>query len=230
MTDHHRIVIAIDGYSSCGKSTLAKALAKQLEYRFIDTGAMYRAVTLYMLTHNIPAEEQEQVQEALSSASIHFEFNQERQASDVYLNGECVEQAIREMNVSNQVSHYAAIKSVRDAMVSQQQAMGAQGGIVMDGRDIGTVVFPHAELKIFMTASPEVRAQRRFDELSAKGKKVTLEEVKENLKERDHIDSTREESPLKQATDARVLDNTNMGMEEQKDLALGWVEELVSEI
>jgi cytidylate kinase len=220
-----KIIIAIDGYSSCGKSTVAKALAKKLEYSFIDTGAMYRAVTLYMIENGISSDDKEAVLDALNALKIDFEFNASRGASDVILNGKNVENNIREMRVSSQVSNYAKIKEVRQAMVSQQQQMGKSGGVVLDGRDIGTVVFPNAELKIFMTASPEVRTERRFKELIAKGDSVTKEEVRKNLEERDHKDSTREESPLKQASDAKVLDNSNLTMDEQLQIALNWATE-----
>jgi cytidylate kinase len=220
-----RIIIAIDGYSSCGKSTVAKALAKKLEYSFIDTGAMYRAVTLYMIENGISSDDKEAVLDALNALKIEFEFNPQRGASDVILNGKNVEKDIREMRVSSQVSNYATIKEVRQAMVAQQQQMGNAGGVVLDGRDIGTVVFPNAGLKIFMTASPEVRTERRFKELIAKGDSVTKEEVRKNLEERDLIDSTREESPLKQASDAKVLDNSNLTMDEQLQIALNWATE-----
>lgn len=204
---------------------MAKALAKKLEYSFIDTGAMYRAVTLYMIENGISSDDKEAVLDALNALKIDFEFNASRGASDVILNGKNVENNIREMRVSSQVSNYATIKEVRQAMVSQQQQMGKSGGVVLDGRDIGTVVFPNAELKIFMTASPEVRTERRFKELIAKGDSVTKEEVRKNLEERDHKDSTREESPLKQASDAKVLDNSNLTMDEQLQIALNWATE-----
>lgn len=227
MSNNQSIIIAIDGYSSCGKSTVAKSLAKHLAYSFIDTGAMYRAVTLHMVRNKIPYAEVGSVESELERIDIRFVHNPERKASDTYLNGECVEDEIRQMAVSSQVSNYAAIKAVRVAMVKQQQAMGNQGGVILDGRDIGTVVFPNAQLKIFMTASPQIRAQRRFDELRSKGQQVNLEEVMENLKERDHIDSTREESPLRQAEDALILDNSHMTMDEQLELVINWVKEVV---
>lgn len=220
-----KIIIAIDGYSSCGKSTVAKALAKELEYSFIDTGAMYRAVTLFMINNKIIASNKQAVLNGLNEITIGFEFNSVRGASDVILNGQNVEKDIREMRVSSQVSNYATIKKVRQAMVAQQQQMGKNGGVVLDGRDIGTVVFPNAELKIFMTASPEVRTERRYKEIVAKGDKVTKEEVRRNLEERDHIDSTREESPLRQAIDAKVLDNSELTMVEQLQIALSWAKE-----
>ncbi|MBI1183280.1 (d)CMP kinase [bacterium] len=221
-----KITIAIDGYSSCGKSTIAKGLAKALEYTFVDTGAMYRAVTLHMVEHGIESTDLQAVKNALKQLKITFAYNAGRGASDVLLNGKNVENEIREMRISKQVSNYAAIKEVREAMVAQQQEMGKNGGVVMDGRDIGTVVFPHAELKIFMTASPEVRTERRYKELLDKGDTISKEEVRENLAERDHIDSTREESPLRKADDARILDNSNLTMEEQLALVLGWVREV----
>ena len=225
MNNSSQIIVAIDGYSSCGKSTLAKALAKELQYSFIDTGAMYRAVTLYMLRNKISHNNEKDVERALAEIEIKFVFNPKRQASDTYLNGVCVEDEIREMAVSQQVSNYSTIKAVRVAMVQQQQVMGAKGGVILDGRDIGTVVFPNAELKIFMTASVDVRTKRRYNELKSKGKEVSMQEVRTNLQERDHIDSTRKESPLRQATDARVLDNSNLSMSEQLALALSWVNE-----
>lgn len=220
-----KIIIAIDGYSSCGKSTVAKALAKELEYSFIDTGSMYRAVTLFMINNKIIASNKQAVLNGLNEITIGFEFNSVRGASDVILNGQNVEKDIREMRVSSQVSNYATIKKVRQAMVAQQQQMGKNGGVVLDGRDIGTVVFPNAELKIFMTASPDVRTERRYKEIVAKGDKVTKEEVRRNLEERDHIDSTREESPLRQAIDAKVLDNSELTMVEQLQIALSWAKE-----
>lgn len=223
-----KIIIAIDGFSSCGKSTVAKSLAKELQYSFIDTGAMYRAVTYHMLQKKVDYTDLESVLEELKSIKIEFEFNAEREASDVILNDKNIEKEIRQMWVSSNVSNFATIKEVRQAMVAQQQEMGKKGGIVMDGRDIGTVVFPNAELKIFMTASPEVRAQRRFKELSAKGDNVSLGEIKQNLQERDHIDSTRAESPLKQAEDARVLDNSNLTVQEQLEIAKNWISVVIT--
>jgi len=224
------LIIAIDGHSSCGKSTMAKAIAAALEYRYIDTGAMYRALTYYMLEHQVLPEDTEAILKALSNIQIEFVYNVAKCKSDVYLNGEDVEDSIRTMRVSRSVSHYAAVTEVRKAMVAQQQKMGAHGSVVLDGRDIGTVVFPQADLKIFMTASVEVRAQRRFQELKAKGQNITMEEVAQNLKERDHIDSNREEGPLRQASDARVLDNSDMTIEEQLHTALAWVNQLAKAI
>lgn len=214
-----KIVIAIDGHSSSGKSTMAKELAQEIGYVYIDTGAMYRAVTLYALRqgyiqgNNI---NEKALEADMPRLSITFQSNPGTGKSDTFLNGEDVEKEIRGMEVANKVSLVASLGFVRKAMVAQQQAMGKEKGIVMDGRDIGTVVFPHAELKLFVTASPEVRAQRRVDELLAKGEKVSYEEILENVKKRDFIDSTREESPLRKADDAIVLDNSNMSRTEQK--------------
>lgn len=215
-----KITIAIDGHSSCGKSTMAKDLARRIGYVFIDTGAMYRAVTLFAMRHNLIANGQvdaAKLQEEMGNIHISLRLNPETQRPDTYLNGECVEREIRTMEVSRHVSLIAALPFVRSAMVEMQREMGKEKGVVMDGRDIGTVVFPHAELKIFVTASAEVRAQRRYDELTAKGEKCNYEEILENVKERDHIDSTRETSPLRQAEDAIVLDNTHMTIPEQEN-------------
>lgn len=215
-----KITIAIDGHSSCGKSTMAKDLARRIGYVYIDTGAMYRAVTLFAMRHNLIANGQvdaAKLQEEMGNIHISLRFNPETQRPDTYLNGECVEREIRTMEVSRHVSLIAALPFVRSAMVEMQREMGKEKGVVMDGRDIGTVVFPHAELKIFVTASAEVRAQRRYDELTAKGEKCNYEEILENVKERDHIDSTREISPLRQAEDAIVLDNTHMTIPEQEN-------------
>ena len=213
-----KIVIAIDGFSSCGKSTFAKAIAARLGYIFIDTGAMYRAVTLYSLEHGAVVDgevQQDKVVELLPQIEISFRFNVERGASDIYVNGVEVEQKIRSIEVSNLVSKISSIAQVREKLVAMQQRMGQERGVVMDGRDIGTVVFPDAELKIYMTADPAVRAQRRYDELTAKGDDVTLEEILENVISRDHADMNREISPLRQAEDAIVLDNSHMSVEEQ---------------
>lgn len=215
-----KITIAIDGHSSCGKSTMAKDLARRIGYVYIDTGAMYRAVTLFAMRHNLIANEQvdaAKLQEEMGNIHISLRLNPETQRPDTYLNGECVEREIRTMEVSRHVSLIAALPFVRSAMVEMQREMGKEKGVVMDGRDIGTVVFPHAELKIFVTASAEVRAQRRYDELTAKGEKCNYEEILENVKERDRIDSTRETSPLRQAEDAIVLDNTHMTIPEQEN-------------
>jgi len=222
-----KIIIAIDGFSSCGKSTLAKALAKELAYVFIDTGAMYRAVALYFMRHEIAFDDISSIEKAIQSIQLNFAFNEATGKSDMYLNGENVELAIREMKVSQKVSEVAAIPAVRDFAVAQQQAMGEQKGIVMDGRDIGTVVFPTAELKIFVTADPIVRTERRFKELVATQPTITKEEVSENLSHRDLIDSTREHSPLKQADDALVLDNTHLNQQEQFDIAFNWAKERI---
>jgi len=216
------IIVAIDGFSSCGKSTLAKALAAKLNYGFIDSGAMYRAVTLYLIQHNISPADEPEVEAAL--ANINIRFVASATGNRTYLNGQDVEDEIRGMEVSNLVSPVAAIPAVRRAMVKQQQEMGEEKGIVMDGRDIGTVVFPEAELKIFVTADPAVRTQRRFLELQGKGKPTPLAEIQQNLSDRDRIDSTRKDSPLKQATDAILLDNTDLNPEEQLAVALQWAE------
>lgn len=213
MTAKHNFIIAIDGFSSCGKSTVAKAIAKELDFVFIDSGAMYRAVTLFFLRNQVDVNSVEAVATALEA--IHIDFNPQGDRLLVLLNDEDVSEEIRTMAVSEKVSEVSAIKAVRTAMVKQQQALGMRRNIVMDGRDIGTTVFPNADLKIFMTASPEVRAQRRFAELTAKGQTVSIEEIKENLAHRDHIDSTREESPLRQAADAFVLDNSDLTQEQQ---------------
>ena len=213
-----KIVIAIDGFSSCGKSTFAKAIAARLGYIFIDTGAMYRAVTLYSLEHGAVVDgevQQDKVVELLPQIEISFRFNAERGASDIYVNGVEVEQKIRSIEVSNLVSKISSIAQVREKLVAMQQRMGQERGVVMDGRDLGTVVFPDADLKSYMTADPAVRAQRRYDELTAKGDDVTLEEILENVISRDHADMNREISPLRQAEDAIVLDNSHMSVEEQ---------------
>ena len=226
---NQKIIIAIDGFSSCGKSTLAKAMAKNLQYVFIDTGAMYRAVALFFLRAGIGFDNNTDIAAALNKITLQFKYNPASLQSDMYLNEENVEQEIREMRVSQKVSEVAAIALVRDFAVAQQQAMGESKGIVMDGRDIGTVVFPKAELKIFVTASPDIRVQRRFLELSAKNAAITVEEIAENLQHRDLIDTTREHSPLKQADDALVLDNSNMTREAQLDIALQWAQERISQ-
>ncbi len=226
---NQKIIIAIDGFSSCGKSTLAKALAKNLQYVFIDTGAMYRAVALFFLRAGIDFDNTTAIAAALNKITLQFKYNPATLQSDMYLNEENVEQEIREMRVSQKVSEVAAIALVRDFAVAQQQAMGESKGIVMDGRDIGTVVFPKAELKIFVTASPDIRVQRRFLELSAKNAAITVAEISENLQHRDLIDTTREHSPLKQADDALVLDNSNMSRETQLDIALQWAQERISQ-
>lgn len=214
-----KIIIAIDGHSSSGKSTMAKDLAREIGYIYIDTGAMYRAVTLYCLRKGyIQGDkiQEEALKADLDKMDISFRYNAETGRPDTYLNGEKVEKEIRSMEVADKVSLVAALGFVRRAMVAKQQEMGKAKGLVMDGRDIGTVVFPNAELKVFVTASPEVRARRRLEELQAKGEQTTYEEVLANVKKRDYIDSTREESPLRQAPDALVLDNSNMTIPEQK--------------
>jgi CMP/dCMP kinase len=218
-----KINIAIDGYSSCGKGTLAKALAKALGYVFIDSGAMYRAVTLYMQREGVDVDDEDAVSLALEHVVVGFQNNAEQQ-SEVTLNGVCVESEIRNIEVASKVSEVAKIGAVRTKMVALQQAIGSNKGVVMDGRDIGTVVFPDAELKIFMTASQEVRAQRRFAELLAKGDDVTLEEIAKNLQHRDAIDASRENSPLTMTDDYRVLDNSDLDRDAQFALAMGWVE------
>ena len=214
-----KITIAIDGHSSCGKSTMAKDLARKLGYIYVDTGAMYRAVTLFALRNNLfnadGTIKTEELEKRMDEICISFKFNPEAGRPDTYLNGELVEQEIRSMEVSSHVSPIATLPFVRTAMVAQQQKMGEQKGIVMDGRDIGTVVFPNAELKIFVTASAEVRAQRRFDELKQKGMEADFEEILKNVQERDYIDSHREMSPLRKADDALELDNSYMTIEEQ---------------
>lgn len=222
-----RITIAIDGYSSCGKSTLARELAHRLHYSYVDSGAMYRAITLYFIRTNVDPANPDAVAAALRDIELSFTRNQHSGQSDILLNGENVSQLIREMLVAEKVSEVAAVPAVRHFAVAQQQAMGKKKGIVMDGRDIGTVVFPDAELKIFMTADPAIRVIRRFEELFPNNPNITLEEVKNNLALRDYIDSNREESPLRQAADARVLDNSGLNREEQLKLALKWVEEAV---
>ena len=213
-----KIIIAIDGHSSCGKSTFAKAIAARLGYIFIDTGAMYRAVTLYALENGaIPSGvvDEDSVVKMLGDINIDFRFNPERGASDIYVNGDMVEGKIRTIEVSNCVSAVSSIAEVRTKLVAMQQEMGLRRGIVMDGRDIGTVVFPDAELKIYMTADAMVRAERRYKELTAKGDKVTLEEIYENVISRDKADMSRAISPLRKADDAIVLDNSHMSVEEQ---------------
>ena len=228
-----QIIIAIDGHSSSGKSTMAKDLAKEIGYIYIDTGAMYRAVTLYALQHGFFSGEkvdEEVLRSALPDIHISFQLNKQTGRPDTYLNGTNVEREIRGMEVSDKVSLVAALPFVRRAMVAQQQEMGKAKGIVMDGRDIGTTVFPDAELKLFITASPEVRARRRLDELKAKGEATTYEEVLENVKKRDYLDSTREESPLRKADDAVVLDNSDMTISEQKAWLLEVVRQRLQEV
>jgi cytidylate kinase len=222
-----KIIITLDGYSSCGKSTLAKQMAAHLNYVFIDSGAMYRAITLYFIRHRIDVTNSDAVIEALTHIHLAFKLNEQTGRADMYLNNENVEEEIRGLEVSNNVSQVAALEPVRIFSVAQQQLMGTQKGIVMDGRDIGTAVFPEAELKIFVMASPEVRVERRYQELAAKDPAITKAEIKANLEMRDHIDSTREFSPLKQAHDALVLDNSNLSRDEQLELALSWAKERI---
>ena len=225
-----KIIIAIDGFSSCGKSTLAKAMAKALEYVFVDTGAMYRAIALYFLRNNIPFNDTASIEAALHAIELRFKYNSTSQKSDMYLNGENVEQEIREMQVSQKVSEVASIAAVRDFAVAQQQAMGVDKGIVMDGRDIGTVVFPNAELKLFVTADPAIRLERRYQELLQTNPTILKEEVAANLQQRDLMDSTRAHSPLKQADDALVLDNTNLDRAQQFEMAMQWAMDKIKSI
>ena len=218
--DKKKIIIAIDGHSSCGKSTFAKAIAARLGYIFIDTGAMYRAVTLYALENGaieMGLLDEQRIVAMLPDIDIDFRFNPLRGASDIYVNGDLVEGKIRTIEVSNYVSQVSSVGAVREKLVALQQQMGLKRGVVMDGRDIGTVVFPDAELKIYMTADAMVRAERRFKELTAKGDKVTLEEIYENVVSRDKADMSRAISPLRKADDAIVLDNSYMSVEEQME-------------
>ncbi len=221
-----KIIITIDGFSSCGKSTLAKQLAKELNYVYIDSGAMYRAITLYFLRNHIDWTKKKQVTEALENIHLEFHFNQHSQQSEMYINDENVEYVIRDLVIAEKVSEVSTIKEVREFAVAAQRAMGKKKGIVMDGRDIGTTVFPNAELKIFMNADNAVRVERRFKELYEKNPNVTIDEVKDNLEMRDYIDSNREISPLRKADDAIVLDNTNITPEEQLHFAIGKAKEL----
>ena len=227
MTVKKKIIITIDGWSSCGKSTLAKQLAKELGYIYVDSGAMYRAVTLHFLRNHIDWTNTEEVKKALDDISLEFVYNSKSMQSEMFLNGENVEYVIRDLVVAEKVSDVAAIKEVRKFAVAQQQRMGRNRGIVMDGRDIGTVVFPDAELKIFMTADNAVRVERRFQELYEKNPNITIEEVKSNLEMRDYIDSNREVSPLRKADDALLLDNTNLTEKEQFQKAFKWAEEQI---
>lgn len=228
-----KITIAIDGHSSCGKSTMAKDLARAIGYIYVDTGAMYRAVTLFALRNNLfDADDnidEPRLAELLPSAHIGFELNKETGRPDTYLNGECVEKEIRGMEVSSRVSKISAIGFVRECLVKQQQQMGAEKGVVMDGRDIGTVVFPDAELKIFVTASAEVRAERRYKELLGKGEEADYDEILRNVQERDYLDSHREVSPLRKADDAIELDNSHMTIPEQNEWMLAQYERVVAE-
>lgn len=220
-----KIIITIDGWSSCGKSTLAKHLAKELGYVYVDSGAMYRAITLHFLRNHIDWTNPDAVHEAMGNISLEFIYNEKSQQSEIHLNGENVEYVIRDLVIAEKVSEVAAVKEVRDFAVAQQKKMGKKKGIVMDGRDIGTVVFPKAELKIFMTADNAVRVERRFKELYEKNPAITIEEVKANLELRDYIDSHREVSPLKKAKDALLLDNSNLTIRQQLETALKWVDE-----
>jgi CMP/dCMP kinase len=219
-----KMIIAIDGYSSCGKSTLAKALAKKMGYAYVDTGAMYRAVALYFMENKIRSNDTEEVSQALKNINISFQLNKESGVSEVYLNGRNVEREIRLMPVADNVSRVSSIKEVRRKMVSLQKDMGKDKGIVMDGRDIGTAVFPEADLKLFMTADAEVRVQRRFSEMTAKGAETSVEQVRDNLKKRDFEDTNRIESPLTMAEDAIILDNTFLNQEEQLDFVMKLVD------
>lgn len=226
-----KITIAIDGYSSCGKSTMAKDLAREIGYVYVDTGAMYRSVTLYALRHNLfnadGSVREDDLRQEMGNIHITFKLNPETGRPDTYLNGELVENDIRSLEVSNHVSPIAAIAFVRHALVAQQQQMGKEKGIVMDGRDIGTTVFPDAELKVFVTASAQVRAQRRFDELQAKGMPADFSDILKNVQDRDYIDTHRETSPLKKADDALELDNSHLTIAEQKAWLLAQYERTV---
>ncbi len=240
-----KITIAIDGHSSCGKSTMAKDLAREVGYVYVDTGAMYRSVTLFALRNGLfkslpptPPEgkgvehfliDEDELRRRMPEIQISFKFNAETGRPDTYLNGECVEGEIRSMEVSNHVSPIATIGFVREAMVAQQQQMGKDKGVVMDGRDIGTTVFPDAELKVFVTASPEVRAQRRYDELKAKGMPADFDDILKNVEERDYLDSHREVSPLRKADDALLLDNSDMTIPEQKQWLLDRFNEIINQ-
>lgn len=226
-----QITIAIDGYSSCGKSTLAKQLASKLNYTYVDSGAMYRAITLFAIENGLASKDQVKTEELVSRLSeidVDLKYDSEAQRVTTFLNGKNVEDEIRTMRVSEVVSYVSIIKEVRAKLRTMQQKLGEKGGVVMDGRDIGTAVFPNAELKIFMTASPEVRAQRRYNELKEKGKNVSLAEVEANLVSRDKEDTSRKENPLIQAEDAVVLDNSDLTPEQQLEMALGWVEERIA--
>ena len=226
-----KIIIAIDGFSSCGKSTMAKELAKKIGYIYVDTGAMYRSVTLFAMRHGLfnadGSVKTDALKQQMSNIDITFKFNEKAGRPDTYLNGECVEEAIRTLEVSNHVSPIAAIPFVRAAMVAYQQRMGRDKGIVMDGRDIGTTVFPEAELKVFVTASAEVRARRRYDELKEKGIPADFDDILKNVQERDYIDSHREVSPLRKAADAIELDNSHMTIAEQNDWLMRQVQQRI---
>ncbi|MFN5439913.1 MAG: (d)CMP kinase [Bacteroidota bacterium] len=228
MTSLKKIIITVDGWSSCGKSTMARQLAKKLHYLFIDSGAMYRAITLFFIRNGVNVQDATQVTNALQQINLSFHLNAQNGNNEIYLNGENVESFIRDMQVAEKVSEVAAIREVREYAVKQQQLIGKGKGIVMDGRDIGTAVFPHAELKIFMTADNDVRVMRRFKELVEKNPAIQMEDVKSNLAQRDHMDSNREVSPLRKADDAVILDNSLMTPEEQLDLALQWANEKIT--
>ncbi len=218
-----KIIVAIDGHSSCGKSTMAKALARQVNYIYVDTGAMYRAVTLYCMEHHFFCGEQlqeDKLRAVIDTLKVSLKWDETSQTPRTFLNGRDVEDAIRTLEVSSWVSPVAAVGFVREALVRQQQEMGREKGIVMDGRDVGTVIFPQAELKIFVTASAEIRAQRRYDELRAKGQQVSYEDILHNVKERDYIDSHRKIGPLRQAEDALLLDNSNLTIPQQQEWLL----------
>ncbi len=224
-----KLIIAIDGHSSCGKSTVAKDLAKKIGYTYIDSGAMYRVVTLFAMRNHLISNDQvdeNKLAHRIGQVAITFQYNNEQQRHETYLNGELVEDEIRNMNVSNNVSIIAKIKFVRDKMVAFQRELSKEGGVIMDGRDIGTVVFPNAELKIFMTADVEIRAIRRFKELKEKGENISLDEIRENVKKRDFIDENRDESPLRKAEDAIVLNNSHLTPTEQLD----WIVEQINKI
>ena len=228
-----KIIIAIDGFSSSGKSTLAKGLAKKLSYIYVDTGAMYRAVTLFAIKSNIIKDnfiDEEELENRLGELEISFKINEKNKKNETYLNGVCVESEIRGMKVSRWVSPISALKFVRTALVSQQRKMGVNRGVVMDGRDIGTVVFPDAELKLFVTATPEIRAERRYLELYVKDNNVSFDEVLHNIKSRDEYDQNRKESPLRMADDAILLDNSELSIEEQLDWAISKVREVLENV
>jgi len=225
-----KLIIAIDGHSSCGKSTVAKDLAKKINYTYIDSGAMYRVVTLFAMRNNLIQDEkvdENKLAHLIDQVSISFDFNTEKQRHETYLNGELVEDEIRRLDVSNNVSLIAKIKFVREKMVAFQRELSKEGGVIMDGRDIGTVVFPNAELKIFMTADVEVRAIRRYKELKEKGDDISLDEIRENVKKRDFIDENRDESPLRKADDAVVLNNSHMTPAEQLDWIVKKMEQII---
>lgn len=225
-----KIIITIDGWSSCGKSTLAKQLAKKLEYLYLDSGAMYRAITLYFLRNNVDYNNAREIKEALKNITLEFIVNGYSNQSEIYLNGENVEYIIRDLIIAEKVSEVAALKDVRTFAVHEQQMMGSNKGIVMDGRDIGTTVFPHAEVKIFMVANESVRVERRFREMFDKNPNISLDEIKANIEMRDYIDSHREVSPLRKAEDAVELDNTNLTEKEQLDFALKLVKNKMKKV